>query len=152
MGPPQQAFKHSPAPAMSNGGGPAMSVQEFVGKWNLGPDAQNLLAQLDPSQQSKVMQEFRPRDTSRDVSAIFCKFTQGIMEQRARGGPINTIRSYLSKWNLSPEAQAMFLSFTPQIQHKIMQEFSPRDTSRDVSNIFMKFSQGVSRGMGAQWM
>jgi len=142
--PPVQTFAPPPAVAFANSIG---GVEDFIAKWNLDNNSQSLLLSLDAVQQQKLLQEFRPRDASRDVNAIFCKFASGIAQNRERGGAVNNVKAYLAQWNLSADAQNLFFQLQPAVQNKIMLEFAPRDTQRDVSNIFMKFAQGVGKAM-----
>jgi hypothetical protein len=50
---------------------------EFAAKWKLHAESQRLLATISVGAQQKVMEEFAPRDTSRDVNSVFMKFADG---------------------------------------------------------------------------
>lgn len=121
------------------------AVVTFIMKWDLQDEAQGILLALDPQTQQKVMVEFNPRDTSRDVNNIFCKFAKGVSggAQVADGGEIY---AFIAKWALGEDAQAMLLNMPPREQTRVMKEFRPRDAEQDANNIFMKFAQGVSKG------
>jgi len=58
------------------------------------------------------------------------------------------IATFVSQWNLHDDAQQVLYSLSPELMMKVMTDFSPRDTSSDVNNIFMKFAQGVGKGKG----
>merc|ERR1712217_658053 len=113
---------------------------------------------LDPLVQQRAMHQFAPRDISRDVSNMFCKFAQGVARSQELlfpgGSQAHAVREdqvdtseFVNKWSLGPDAQAMLSGFIPDMQQKIMREFCPRDASQDCNNIFMKFAQSVSRGV-----
>eukprot|EP00927_Polykrikos_kofoidii_P057030 TRINITY_DN5113_c0_g3_i1.p1 TRINITY_DN5113_c0_g3~~TRINITY_DN5113_c0_g3_i1.p1 ORF type:complete len:444 (-),score=111.02 TRINITY_DN5113_c0_g3_i1:103-1434(-) len=55
---------------------------------------------------------------------------------------------FVTKWSLQSEAQELLASLPLEIQQKVMRDFSPRDTSRDVNGIFLKFAASVRAG---QW-
>merc|ERR1712032_542558 len=125
-----------------------IDIGEFIQKWNLGDGAQTVLYGLDPLVQQRAMHQFAPRDISRDVSNMFCKFAQGVARSQELlfpgGSPqANAVREdqvdtseFVNKWSLGPDAQAMLSGFIPDMQQKIMREFCPRDASQDCNNIF----------------
>lgn len=126
------------------------SVEEFVQKWSLQADAQQFLEAVAPEFQTKIMTQFAPRDTSRDVNAIFMKFATGIVHgvpQKAKWHDGRSeVEAFATSWALGPEAQQILYSLDPTAQLRVMTEFSPRDSSSDVNNIFIKFAQGVASG------
>jgi len=52
---------------------------------------------------------------------------------------------YSNKWKLNRASQELLNSLTPSVRQQIMDEFSPRDTSRDVNAVFQKFASGRER-------
>jgi hypothetical protein len=58
------------------------------------------------------------------------------------------VAQFIATWQLAPGAQDYLQSLPPMAQQKIIQEFSPRDTSRDANGIFMKFAMGVAQNSG----
>eukprot|EP00928_Gymnodinium_smaydae_P019660 TRINITY_DN17547_c5_g1_i1.p1 TRINITY_DN17547_c5_g1~~TRINITY_DN17547_c5_g1_i1.p1 ORF type:complete len:429 (+),score=87.31 TRINITY_DN17547_c5_g1_i1:102-1289(+) len=123
-------------------------IAVFVEQWSLQQDAQQVLIGLEPDVAYKVMAEFSPRDTSRDANNIFLKFTQGVLERERLANNSQLIGTFVRRWNLNEDAQQHLHDLSPAHQEKVMNEFNPRDKSRDVSNIFMKFCQGISWGGG----
>merc|ERR1719476_7086 len=121
-----------------------LSCPEFIQRWALHPESQSVLLSLDPLKQLQVMSEFRPRDTSRDVNALFIKFAQGIAE---KGSGMNVLTAFLSKWQLNTESQSILMAMDPEMQAKVMREFAPRDLSRDCNALFLKFASGVAQGV-----
>lgn len=136
---------------------------QFAARWNLQDEAQRVLASLGAQAQQKVLQEFSPRDASRDANGIFIKFANGISQnvpqmqrqpafhqqpqmQKQFHDSSEGEAAYLARWRLGDEAQTAFYGLLPDQQQKVMQEFSPRDTSSDANNIFIRFCQGVARG------
>lgn len=59
---------------------------EFAAKWKLHAESQRLLASISPGAQERVMSEFAPRDTTRDVNSVFMKFADGKEKFLAREG------------------------------------------------------------------
>lgn len=122
--------------------------RDFAIQWGLRAESQALLASMEPELQSRVMREFAPRDTSRDVNAVFCKFAHGIMQAgRAAEESNDPIQAFVERWSLGVEAQELFSRLGPNAQLKVMQEFAPRDVGRDVNAIFIKFANGVAAGV-----
>mmetsp|Transcript_40185 Transcript_40185/g.87826 ORF Transcript_40185/g.87826 Transcript_40185/m.87826 type:complete len:347 (-) Transcript_40185:146-1186(-) len=119
-----------------------LAIRQFAGQWGLREEAQAVLLALAPEVRDRVMQEFSPRDVSRDANSIFIKFAQGV-EQNCQGEPLGT---FIARWQLGPEAQTLLSSLPPQARQKVITQFAPRDAQNDVNNIFMKFAQGVMRG------
>merc|ERR1719330_935900 len=68
------------------GGADDPVLQEFVLKWSLHEEAQTMLFGLDAATQTKVVQEFAPRDTSRDCNSVFCKFVQCVSAGASQKG------------------------------------------------------------------
>merc|ERR1719204_1215817 len=134
-------------------------LQDFITKWGLQTDAQQLLLTLDAEAQLKVVREFSPRDTARDANAIFVKFAQGVAartpQKRAapaaagRGGGLAdpAVGAFVKQWQLGPEAQGVLLALDAAARARVMAEFAPRDAARDANSIFIKFAQGVCGGM-----
>merc|ERR1711915_131172 len=107
------------------------------------------------------MAQFQPRDVSRDVSNMFCKFAQGVAESQKRFTPemptsaprpfmtkngagnapsmnltpTTDPEEFISRWNLGFDAQAILTSLQPEVAEKVMREFNPRDTTSDANNI-----------------
>jgi len=143
------------------------SAEEFILQWSLNEEAAAFFRQQSPDVQQKISTEFSPRDTSSDVSNLFFKFAQGIINSR-RGSPGGLAGSpvaataqfrpsfanpaaseqekFCVKWNFTPEAVFKLLSLPEETQEKVIRDFNPRDTTSDVTNLFMKFADGVSRG------
>jgi hypothetical protein len=119
----------------------AEALTEFIAKWKLQDEAQQILWSVPLQVQSKIVMEFKPRDVERDVNAIFIKFAKGVAG--ASQGSDDTLE-FIKRWGLGPDASQMLQKLNPQMRGRVMREFSPRDTSSDVNNIFMKFAQGVA--------
>jgi hypothetical protein len=173
----QQAYQQAQNPYVSGSAEPVDEIvlEDFVMKWSLSAEAQAALQGLDPAMQNKVISEFAPRDASRDCNPLFHKFVQGLAAKgkgkgkpagfrapypynaspapMARGGGGGaggsaTAAAFVAQWNLNQDAQNMMFGFPAEVQLKVMSQFSPRDTSTDVSNIFMKFASNCARGQG----
>jgi len=176
--PPPVAYGYGFAPAAAYGYPPPAAAgfatgqtQAFIAQWQLGPQASDLLNGMGHAAQQKVMAEFNPRDTSRDVNGIFLKFADGIASgvprtqaNREYGGghspaghhggfggfggvtAESQAADFVVMWSLGEEAQQIFNGLSEEHRQRVMTEFSPRDTSSDVNNIFMKFCQGMSKG------
>lgn len=130
------------------------SLQQFIARWNLSAESQARLFGLAPHVREKVMLEFSPRDTSRDANAIFQKFTNGVEQAYGalRDPHAEQVQTFMTQWNLAFEAQTIMEGLSREQQVRVMQEFAPRDASRDANAIFIRFARGVasgsSKGMG----
>eukprot|EP00397_Hematodinium_sp_SG-2012_P038585 GEMP01041996.1.p1 GENE.GEMP01041996.1~~GEMP01041996.1.p1 ORF type:complete len:422 (+),score=95.28 GEMP01041996.1:54-1319(+) len=105
-----------------------MSRAALKQKWNLNHTALADFDQLSQVAQQRVMTEFNPRDTSRDVNSCFVSFC------KSRAALI-----FAETWNLSNEAIQVFNDLPADLQHEVLRGFTPRDTSRDVNNVFMSY-------------
>lgn len=56
------------------------ALVEFIAKWKLHLEAQRLLTSLPDFVMKRVIAEFSPKDTSRDVNGLFMKFARGKQE------------------------------------------------------------------------
>jgi len=126
---------------------------EFVEKWALDAESQDVLVNLPQAVQMKVMAEFAPRDTSKDCNAIFMKFARGISlgvpqktsnQAHHEADEAKEIESFLESWALGNDAKAVFLALDGEQRQRVMAEFAPRDTSRDCNVLFIKFAQGIA--------
>jgi len=138
------------------------SAEVFILQWSLNEEAAAFFRQQAPDIQQKIVTEFAPRDTSSDVSNLFFKFAQGIISKsRASPGgfagapaataqfrPSNPAASeqekFCVKWNFTPEAVFKLLSLPAETQERVIRDFNPRQTTSDVTNLFMKFADGVN--------
>jgi len=57
----------------------------------------------------------------------------------------DAVSDFVTRWRLNEEAQTLISGVPPEVQQKIVLEFSPRDTERDANAIFLKFARGVSQ-------
>lgn len=132
------------------------TMQAFIERWNLQQASQEMLLGMEAAVSQRVMEQFNPRDTSRDVNAIFQKFAGSVATgapQRSSAAAVNggvhgveQVASFVEQWALGPEAQAVLLGLQPVLQQRVMRDFQPRDTSRDCNIIFIKFAQGLAYG------
>eukprot|EP00929_Paragymnodinium_shiwhaense_P041587 TRINITY_DN21588_c0_g1_i1.p1 TRINITY_DN21588_c0_g1~~TRINITY_DN21588_c0_g1_i1.p1 ORF type:complete len:530 (-),score=110.99 TRINITY_DN21588_c0_g1_i1:89-1678(-) len=120
-------------------------LESFVSQWALNAQSQELLASLPPEALNKVIIDFQPRDTSRDVNSIFQKFASSIAASHTNS---EDVESFIAQWGLHEEAQAILLGLTPGKRAKVMAEFNPRDREMDANNVFMKFATNVGKGFG----
>merc|ERR1719164_432835 len=58
------------------------------------------------------------------------------------------LQAFVQKWSLGDAAQALLMGCDLATRNKIMMEFSPRDCSTDVNNVFLKFASNVTKGQG----
>jgi len=139
------------------------AVNDFCAKWQLQSEAQNLLtSQLhsSPEVAERIMQQFSPRDTSRDSNGIFLRFAKSIIASPRQPEVPNTrvaptwdnllpsgdILAFCTRWSLGDDAQSLLFSLDAEKQRRVMAEFLPRDASSDVNHLFLKFAQGVLKG------
>jgi hypothetical protein len=57
--------------------------------------------------------------------------------------------AFCDKWNIRAEGRELLASLTPLAKQQIVDEFAPKDTTRDVNNVFMKFARGKERHLQA---
>jgi len=116
------------APVRGRGG-----IAAFCSKWNLGAEAMDTLRSLSDHVQDRVMEEFSPRDTSRDVNRVFVSFAV------SRAALI-----FGDTWRLNETAMQALKGLDQATQMERMRTFAPRDSTKDVNNLFLSFLK--SRG------
>eukprot|EP00397_Hematodinium_sp_SG-2012_P049384 GEMP01056932.1.p1 GENE.GEMP01056932.1~~GEMP01056932.1.p1 ORF type:complete len:436 (-),score=86.72 GEMP01056932.1:141-1448(-) len=112
----------------TQGGGGVVSRGDLQRKWNLNHASLAEFDRLHPVAQQRIIAEFNPRDTSRDANSCFVSFC------KSRAAFI-----FAEKWNLNPESIQMFNELSAEKQQEVLRTFSPRDTSRDVNNVFKSY-------------
>lgn len=119
------------------------AVQTFCDTWNLNETAVQFLASIPPKTQTDVMDNFQPRDTSRDVNNVFLSFAQSRVGAapagKMRGVSSVSSNELMAKWNLKPSAMLEFSKLSPEVQGLVASDFAPRDLSRDVTGCFIAF-------------
>jgi len=108
-------------------------IAAFCSKWNLGAEAMDTLRSLSDHVQDRVMEEFSPRDTSRDVNRVFVSFAV------SRAALI-----FGDTWRLNETAMQALKGLDQATQMERMRTFAPRDSTKDVNNLFLSFLK--SRG------
>eukprot|EP00397_Hematodinium_sp_SG-2012_P026416 GEMP01027677.1.p1 GENE.GEMP01027677.1~~GEMP01027677.1.p1 ORF type:complete len:298 (+),score=58.75 GEMP01027677.1:473-1366(+) len=154
------------------------TIESFVHRWNLNESAVHLLNSLSPEVFCDVISYFNPKDTTRDVNAIFQAFARsranasypppdamyyniptpqlsGVFGmQQSVSLPYNDFDLFTSYWGLNTSAFKLLKGLPYDQQFEIMQNFSPKDVSRDVNPVFLAFAksrvaqQGIRKGGG----
>lgn len=135
------------------------SVDEFMAYWGLDHKAAEALARLDPEMQRRVMNGFSPKDVSRGASIAFMGFlksvagsaamNQGVLQQQVSpmaGGSTGDaqIDEFVARWGLDNAAAEALVRLDPETQQRVMNGFTPKDTARGASIVFMGFVRSVS--------
>lgn len=164
------------------------AIDSFVRQWHLNESAVHLLNTLSPEVFNDVVTYFNPKDTTRDVNAIFQAFARsranasyqpsetlsyfhGIPtpvpsmfygeEHRPTQPPTihghakyNDFDVFSSYWGLNNNATKLLKSLPYDQQFEVMQNFCPKDVSRDVNPVFIAFAKsrvaqrGIRKGGG----
>lgn len=129
---------------------------QFVDRWQLNEESCKLFSSMEPEIQQVCLAGFAPRDTSRDVNAVFQAYVRsrqnpgsGDTRGKKRELDVNDVTSaFVQQWRLKPENADLLESLEPELQKEVIAKFSPRDTSRDCNAVFAKFLNGLVLKLG----
>jgi len=128
-------------------------LSQFVTRWNLNPDAQSLLVSMSPHAQQKVLQEFSPRDTSRDANAIFIKFASGIAGNASRGFQQPHVQQQQQQPQHVPRTVGAHIQQQPYQPHQPQQQQVQQETQHFQQQYFQQQSQaGGGQEVEAQYI
>jgi len=118
---------------------------QFVDRWALNEESCKLFSSMEPDIQQLLMTTFSPRDTSRDVNAVFQAYVKSRQHLASEGGrgvkrELDEIPAFVQRWQLKGENADFLNGCDPEIAKEIMSKFNPRDTSRDCNAVFAKFA------------
>lgn len=121
-----------------------LTVEQFAMAWNLNEISINLIHSLPGAMQADVMQNFRPRDPSRDVNGVFLSFAKSRMQLYGMAMPPVPVAQcgiveFARRFGLSREAVAELDDLSAPMQQKIMMDFQPKPNTRDSSRLFAQF-------------
>jgi len=134
-----------------------MDTTEFARKWDLNDEAQDALLSLDEDTRRNVMADFDPREGTRSFSDLFCGFVKSRKHpkpERSSGGIrfaamdiqpgdldnlIADSHDLVLKFSLNPENQGLLAACPFEAQEKICVDFNPKDTNKDVNQLFRSF-------------
>jgi len=145
-------------------------IQESHGlieKYDLSAENQGLLAACPMDVQEKICLDFKPKDKTKDVNSLFKSFCVSRLETRIEILPVHlqeilstdpALQDFFVKHELGPEPQRRMLSLPDYVRESIMQDFSPRDLTKDRTALFLSFlrsreatvaRKGEGAGLGA---
>lgn len=135
------------------------ALEDFVERWQLDTKARDMLYNLDPELQQRVMEGFAPKDVSRGASGALTAFARsvaGAAGAAARGVPgkeaashmASKIQEFIDYWALDTQAQHLLHSLSSELQQRVIDGFAPRDISRGASLPFGSFVRSVAKGKG----
>lgn len=125
----------------------------FVDRWQLNEESCKLFSSMEPETQQICLAGFAPRDTSRDVNAVFQAYVRsrqnaGSGDARGTKRELDVISAFVQQWRLKPDNADLLESLEPELQREVIAKFSPRDTSRDCNAVFAKFVNGLVLKLG----
>jgi len=125
----------------------------FVDRWQLNEESCTLFSSMEPETQQVCLAGFAPRDTSRDVNAVFQAYVRsrqnaGSADTRGTKRELDVISAFVQQWRLKPDNADLLESLEPELQKEVIAKFSPRDTSRDCNAVFAKFVNGLVLKLG----
>lgn len=126
---------------------------QFVDRWALNEESCKMFSSLEPDIQHLLMTTFAPRDTSRDVNAVFQAYVRSRQnaanaDRKGLKRELDEIPAFVQRWQLKTDNAQMLISLDPGLAKDIMTKFCPRDTSRDCNAVFAKFAAALSNSNG----
>jgi len=113
------------------GGGDNANISEFVRKFKLSGECEDILESLPIGTRTSIMSEFNPRG---DPTSCF----KGFVASRR----IQTPAHFVKRFGLDEKAQSYLESLEPEILEEVMNEFAPRDMNF-VNQNFMSFAKSI---------
>lgn len=120
------------------------SIEQFLNQWGLTDEAKAKLLSLPADKCAEIMTDFRPAIGMRkeDMTNKFINFANSRCQQTNGDAEI---QEYVSHWGLNEEAANFLYSLTPSLAHEVMTAFSPKETPRDISSMFIGFAKSRQR-------
>jgi len=122
-------------------------ADEFIMKWNLNAESQNILFGLPQNIFSAVIESFQPKGEARDIDNMFQAFTRSRVKSANRGGQTGGLRSrqdvtdFIQKWGLNSESYAVLMQLPMNVLDGILTSFKPKGEARDINNMFQAFAR-----------
>jgi len=120
----------------------------------------NALNELDPELQNSVIQDFVPRENTRDPSSLLISFCRSRTASAAKQGliPGNPLANneprvdaeeFITKWGLNADSQNVLLTLPTNIYNAVITSFAPKGEARDIDNMFQAFAKSRVKSMNS---
>jgi len=125
----------------------AMSVDDFVARWGLNATAVQALNELDPDVRDSVVQDFIPRENTRNPSDLLVAFARSRARSAKTGVPgagmvsRHDVEEFIQRWGLNAESYATLLQLPINVLDGVLRAFSPKEEARDINNMFQAFAR-----------
>jgi len=162
------------SPLVNSVGSRFKAISAFVARWDLDDNAVSLLESLPGDVCATVLEEFDPRDGTRNIGGKLAAFANTVLNGKGRGkgrvsdayggrpqAPVRQIAAvaseaepteeqedeFLMAWGLTEHEQArnVLKRLHGHVRARVMQEFAPGEGTRDVFGKFCGFANSVAR-------
>jgi hypothetical protein len=151
----------------------AQEVVLFCEHWGLDSACSSQLQSQPHSMQRQVMASFVPKAGTRNVNSLFMSFLRSLTQTavapaswgggqqalawsappaRRADGPSwgnsagnDVVSTFARSWGLDEECIASLRSCTPRTQREVMASFQPKESTRNVSGLFMGFVRSIAQ-------
>jgi len=126
--------------------------RNFFDEFQLDEISQSTFLSSSRALQNIVLKDFEPKDRNRDMNANFMAFVRSRQvkldeTRKTRGHPgarlesrsRPDIKNFCKKFRLDTENFNELKKIPYEVQEEIIESFDPKDTSRDMNNLFAKF-------------
>eukprot|EP00747_Dinoflagellata_sp_TGD_P032851 gnl/TRDRNA2_/TRDRNA2_136248_c0_seq2.p1 gnl/TRDRNA2_/TRDRNA2_136248_c0~~gnl/TRDRNA2_/TRDRNA2_136248_c0_seq2.p1 ORF type:complete len:556 (+),score=105.81 gnl/TRDRNA2_/TRDRNA2_136248_c0_seq2:61-1668(+) len=146
-----------------------MEILLFAQTHALDERCTQMLMEQPPEVQRAAMEEFTPKEGTRDINALFNGFMRSIANRLkgepkgmgkgavayvGKGAPSQTeIYRFAQQWGLDVASTEMMMSYPAEVQRETLNSFCPKADTRDVRSLlagFMKSiaQKGAAKGFG----
>lgn len=128
----------------------ALTPPMFSNAWCLDEVCSSFFLMLPPSVQTDIMENFQPREPSKDINQLFLSYAKS--RAAAHGVPLprhaaehavqsNTspVRDFIRKWKLSEASVVELDNLSHPVQQKMMADFQPKGNVRDSNKLFLSY-------------
>jgi len=129
----------------------ALTPPMFSNAWCLDEVCSSFFLMLPPSVQTDIMENFQPREPSKDINQLFLSYAKS--RAAAHGVPLprhaehavqsngspGTLRDFVRKWKLSEGSAVELDNLSHPVQQKMMADFQPKGNVRDSNKLFLSY-------------
>lgn len=135
-------------------------VQGFLSHWELDDNCGSVLLNHSPAVQRRVIDSFAPKPGTRNPSNLFMGFLKSLGSGVPLVGPAvharapahveepsflaEDVSNFALQWDLDDECVAALNTAPPDVVQRIMQDFSPKEGTRNIKSLFMGFLRSIS--------
>lgn len=119
-------------------------IAEFVARWSLDAQVTEFLTSLDESVLASVVNEFAPRDNTKDKAGKLYAFARSISNRhttQAQLGP--DLETFATKWALDDAGVTWLTSLPLEVSSILVQQFDPKEDTQNVNAKMRGFAKSI---------